>query len=85
MLLLFIKAEGTGRKSNDDEYRPWPYYKFTGKLRPYPQTATRTVPETIGRPDYADHPNGRSLSEESFRGNTTIKVLDDEEIEASEL
>lgn len=42
----------------------------------------RTVPETIGRPDYADHPAGRSLSEESFRGNTTIKVLDDDEIEA---
>lgn len=42
----------------------------------------RKVPENIGRPDYADHPDGRSLSEESFRGNTTIKVLDDEEIEA---
>lgn len=54
-------------------------------MRPYPQTPTRTVPEHIGRPDYADHPSGRSLSEESFRGNTTIKVLDDEEIEASEL
>lgn len=40
------------------------------------------MPETILRPDYADHPSGRSLSEESFRGNTTIKVLDDDEIEA---
>lgn len=42
----------------------------------------RTVPNTIPRPDYADHPKGRSVSEESFRGNTTIKVLNDEEIEA---
>ena len=34
------------------------------------------------RPDYADHPKGRSACEENLRGNTTIKVLDDEEIEA---
>lgn len=40
------------------------------------------MPDSIARPDYADHPNGRSLSEEAFRGNTTIKVLNDEEIEA---
>lgn len=40
------------------------------------------MPELIPRPDYADHPNGRSASEESLRGNTTIKVLNDEEIEA---
>ena len=40
------------------------------------------VPESIGRPDYADHAKGRSASEESFRGNTTIKVLNDEEKEA---
>lgn len=51
-------------------------------MRPYPQTPKRVVPESIGRPDYADHYAGHSLSEESFRGNTTIKVLNDEEIEA---
>lgn len=78
-----IEIEGPGGgDANDEEYRPWPYYSFSGKLRPYPQTPKRPVPESIARPDYADHPNGRSLSEESFRGNTTIKVLDDEEIEA---
>lgn len=71
-----------GVAQDDDEYRPWPYYTFTGKLRPYPQTAKRAVPDSIGRPDYADHPKGKSLSEESFRGNTTIKVLDDDEIES---
>ena len=31
---------------------PWPWYKFTGSLRPYPQSPTRFVPETIERPDY---------------------------------
>lgn len=63
-------------------YNPWPFYTFTGQLRPWPQTPKRPVPEAIERPDYADHPAGRSLSEEKMRGNTTIKVLDDEEIEA---
>lgn len=41
----------------------------------------RTVPAHIPRPDYADHPSGKSLSEEAERGKTTIKILDDEEIE----
>lgn len=67
---------------SDDEYRPWPYYSFTGKLRPYPQTEKRTVPSSIGRPDYADDEEGHSPSEESLRGNTTIKVLNDEDIES---
>lgn len=51
-------------------------------MRPYPQTPKRTVPEQIERPDYADHPDGRAVSEEAMRGNTSIKVLDDDEIEA---
>lgn len=76
-------AEGSSdSEQQDNEYRPWPYYTFSGKLRPYPQTPKRAVPELIQRPDYADHPKGRSLSEETLRGNSTIKVLDDEEIEA---
>lgn len=40
------------------------------------------MPPTIQRPDYADHVEGRSLSEESFRGKTTVKQLNDEEIES---
>uniref|UniRef100_A0A182PTT1 Methionine aminopeptidase n=1 Tax=Anopheles epiroticus TaxID=199890 RepID=A0A182PTT1_9DIPT len=68
-----------GKESN--AYNPWPYYTFTGKLRPYEQTPRRTVPPHIPRPDYADHKEGRSKSEEALRGNNQIKVLDDEEIE----
>lgn len=74
-----------GCSQNDDEYRPWPYYSFTGKLRPYPQTEKRLVPSSIGRPDYADDAEGHSPSEESLRGNTTIKVLNDEDIESMRL
>lgn len=50
-------------------------------MRPFPLTPKREVPLTILRPDYADHPNGRSMCEETLKGNTTIKVLSDEEIE----
>lgn len=74
-----------GCTQNDDEYRPWPYYSFTGKLRPYPQTEKRLVPGSIGRPDYADDSEGHSPCEETLRGNTTIKVLNDEDIESMRL
>ena len=56
-------------------------YKL-GTLRPYPQTPKRTVPLTIGRPDYADHAEGYPLSEQSIRGSSQIKALNDEEKEA---
>ncbi|KAJ8670675.1 hypothetical protein QAD02_001934 [Eretmocerus hayati] len=69
-------------KNESGEYNPWPYYQFTGKLRPAPKDATRKVPESIGRPDYALHPTGVPLSEQAARGSAQIKVLDDEEIEA---
>jgi len=74
-------AEQTKAKEVEG-YNPWPYYTFSGKLRAYPVTPKRDVPSHIQRPDYADHDAGRSLSEEALRGNTSIKVLDDDEIEA---
>ena len=86
-------------------YEPWPGYKFTGPLRPFPwvrsfffrvkisfvqlfyylKSAPRTVPPHIPRPDYADHPEGHPLSELAERGKTTVKVLDEEEIEGLRL
>lgn len=69
--------------SNDESgYNPFPFYRFSGSLRPHERTLKRTVPESIERPDYADHPHGRAASEEAMRGNTSINVLDDDEIEA---
>jgi hypothetical protein len=62
-------------------YNPWPYFKFTGKLRPFPQSATRQVPPQIPRPDYADHFKGHPVSEQKQKNSTQIKVLNDEEIE----
>jgi methionyl aminopeptidase len=46
----------------------FPSYVFSGPLRPFPQTPTRPVPKSIVRPDYADHAEGRSMSEEKMRG-----------------
>lgn len=64
-----LEGETGAAESADVAYNPWPYYSFTGKLRPWQQTPIRTVPiGEIGRPDYADHPAGKPLSEESFRG-----------------
>lgn len=61
-------------------YDPWPGYRYTGPLRPYPLSAKRVVPPHIPRPDYADHPEGHPLSEIAARGSP-VKVLSDEEIE----
>lgn len=62
------------------EYNPYPGFRYTGTLRPYPLSPKRLVPAHIPRPDYADHPQGYPLSEIAERGSTTVKVLDDEEI-----
>lgn len=71
-------------ENTDDitKYNPWPGYEFTGKLRPYPRTPLRTVPESIMRPDYATHPQGRSLGEESIKESAQIKILSADEIES---
>ena len=57
-------------------------FVFTlGTLRPYPQTPKRLIPAHIGRPDYADHPEGYPKGEQSAKGSSHIKALSDEEKE----
>lgn len=53
----------------------YPNYNYSGKLRPWPQTPKRPVPDAIERPDYASHPEGRSLCEEKMRGETSLNAL----------
>lgn len=63
------------------EFKDFP---FTGSLRPFQKTPKRSVPDWIKRPDYADHPSGKSASEESDkrgRGSNPIRVYTHEEIE----
>lgn len=74
-------AQGDQTSEAEKEYNPWPNYRYTGRLRPFPQAAPRTVPKNIQRPDYADHPEGVPLSEQRVKGASYIKALDDEEIE----
>lgn len=71
-----------GNKDRINEYNPWPDFSFTGDLRPYPRSAPRKVPDTILRPDYAYHPQGRALSEEDIKDSTQIKVLNKADIES---
>lgn len=66
-------------------YNPWPSYSFTGKLRPFPLSPKREVPESIMRPDYAEHPDGIPLSEQAVKHSSVIKVLTEEEIEGVRL
>ncbi|CAI4227180.1 unnamed protein product [Auanema sp. JU1783] len=62
-------------------YNPWPYYSFTGPLRPARLTPKREVPESIPRPDYALHPEGVSFEERNAKANKVVKVLTPEEKE----
>uniref|UniRef100_A0A0K8SM33 Methionine aminopeptidase n=1 Tax=Lygus hesperus TaxID=30085 RepID=A0A0K8SM33_LYGHE len=78
--VLHKLAKGTG-DSNGDAFNPWPNYHYTGKLRPFKQSQRRIVPKEIGRPDYADHPEGIPLSEQKMKQSAQIKALSDEEIE----
>lgn len=84
ILKIFNILEGDSNGSQtqqDGLYEPWPNFRFTGKLRPYPQSPKRIVPPSIPRPDYADHPTGAPLGELAIKGSAQIKVLSDEEIE----
>lgn len=58
----------TGEDKNSGVINLYPNYNYSGKLRPWPQTPKRPVPASIKLTDYADHPEGRSLSEEKMRG-----------------
>lgn len=73
------------KKPTEVNYNPWPSFKYTGTLRPYPLSVKRIVPPHIPRPDYADHELGYPLGEIAERGSTVIKVLNDEEIEGMRL
>ncbi|KAF5402282.1 Methionine aminopeptidase [Paragonimus heterotremus] len=52
---------------------------FTGPLRPFGKTPTRTLPTSIQRPDYSD--SGIPHSERQAKGSHVILTLDDSEIE----
>ncbi|CAI5449054.1 unnamed protein product [Caenorhabditis angaria] len=62
-------------------YNPWPFFSYTGTLRPAKLSERRTVPEHIPRPDYVLHPEGVSLEERQSKNERIIKVLTDDEIE----
>lgn len=67
--IIHILAAGEDKSSDSaGVVNLYPNYSYSGKLRPWPQTPKRPVPATIRRPDYADHPEGRSACEEKMRG-----------------
>mmetsp|Transcript_44421 Transcript_44421/g.87174 ORF Transcript_44421/g.87174 Transcript_44421/m.87174 type:complete len:416 (+) Transcript_44421:45-1292(+) len=60
-------------------------YSFSGSLRPCRQSAKRTVPRSIKRPDYARHSDGVSESERADKANNgKIRVYSSAELEGGE-
>jgi len=64
----------------DGTFNPFPSFGFTGTLRPvYPLSPTRTVPEHIPRPDYAEDGVPKS---ERLRANAGLRILNEQEQES---
>jgi len=62
--------------------REFKNYAFTGNLRPWKVTEKSVVPEGILKPDYSDHPDGKSHSEEADKRNRDlIRTYTPEQIE----
>lgn len=78
----FHKLLHCASSSSPDHYNPWPYYPFTGSLRPAPLGPKREVPESIAKPDYVYRSDGISEGEQIARNKHEIKVLNDDEIES---
>ncbi|TKA36325.1 hypothetical protein B0A54_13259 [Friedmanniomyces endolithicus] len=65
----------------DGHFNPFPAYPFTGSLRPvYPLSPRRTVPDRVGKPDYAG--NGIPASEQTFAAKRKITILNKKEQDA---
>ncbi|KIJ45955.1 hypothetical protein M422DRAFT_29598, partial [Sphaerobolus stellatus SS14] len=65
--------------SEDGTFNPWPYFQYTGELRPiYPLSPRRIVPPHIPRPDYAE--DGIPTSER-LRAGQAPRILTKEEQE----
>ncbi|XP_021926405.1 methionine aminopeptidase 1 isoform X3 [Zootermopsis nevadensis] len=81
VLHKIAKGAGVDGKDEKDDYDPWPHFRFTGKLRPFPQGPRRFIPAHISRPDYAHDPEGIPVSEQAVRGSAQIKSLTEDEEE----
>lgn len=73
----------TADKAMKQSLPPWALnYSFSGRLRPTLLSPTRRLPPHIVRPDYANHPQGASESEQRDRANnSSLRVYGEEELE----
>ncbi|KAF0987010.1 hypothetical protein HZS_6887, partial [Henneguya salminicola] len=67
--------------SNGQPYNPWPLYKFTGHLRPWPTKIFRIVPQRIPYPYYATSPNNLPKRETQGLSKKHIPILSSSEVE----
>ena len=55
------------------DYNPYPHYSYSGKLRPWPISPRRSVPDHIVKPDYAE--TGKPKSELARKNDTSIELM----------
>lgn len=60
--------------SKDFHLRVFTTFKFTGPLRPWPQTLPRAVPDHISSPKYASHPQGVCKREERVTPGSSVPI-----------
>ena len=77
----FNSCWGEHKKIHDDYTPIDDGFEYTGELRRYKVTPKREVPKTIECPDYANHPEGISESEEIANKNREVQVYSEEDIE----
>ncbi|KAL5484644.1 hypothetical protein EMCRGX_G021174 [Ephydatia muelleri] len=71
--------KAAGPSDDASKFNPWPWFEFTGPIRPFLQTPRRTVPAHISRPDYAA--SGIPESERESKRANVMKVLSPAEIQ----
>ena len=81
MALLFISVASGDASSAP--YNPYPSFKYSGKMRPFPLSLRRELPATIRRPDYAE--SGVPRGEMENKRANFIQVLSPKEIEKMRL
>ncbi|EDO37168.1 predicted protein [Nematostella vectensis] len=73
------KTSGQNNSINTNSYTPWPDYMFSGKLRPWPQSPKRKIPDGIDKPEYWE--TGIPEFEMKSKQSTQIQCLSAKEIE----
>ncbi|PJF17930.1 hypothetical protein PSACC_02220 [Paramicrosporidium saccamoebae] len=77
----FKACWSTHKLQHPGMYDPFPGFKYTGALRPWPYGPKKTIPRDIPRPDYAETGYPKSEMDLKNKAATTIPIVDSKEQE----